>query len=115
MHLTDICVGANLSIEIAELKWLMHFLSNIRESNRVEEIKLDVHICNNTVGWSPWKGVDRILAGTSFQSLRKVDVEISNLRMGLSDPNWFRMSCRGLAASLPLLQARGILVLTIAL
>jgi len=59
------------------------------------------------VDWSPWDGVD--LAGINFQSLRKIDVELSGWQMGFSDPDWFRVSCRGLAASLPLLQARGIL------
>jgi hypothetical protein len=109
VHLTDIRVGANSDVEITELKWLIHFLSDIGESSRVEEIKLDVHICDNTVDWSLWKGVDHILAETNFLSLRKVDVEILDFTMGLSDSNWFRASCRGLAASLPLLQARGIL------
>jgi len=89
VHLTDICVGANPSIEIAELKWLMHFLSNIGESSRVEEIKLHVYILDNTVDWSPWEGVDHILTGTNFQSLRKVEVELSCPRIGLLDPNWF--------------------------
>jgi hypothetical protein len=109
MHLTGISVGAKPSVMMAELKWLMHFLSDIGESSRVEEIKLDVEISDSTVDWSSWEGVDHILAGTNFQSLRNVDVELSCWQMGSSDPDWFRASCRGLASNLPLLQAAGIL------
>src|SRR6266478_2381962 len=68
MHLTSIRVGAEpgaeTCAETAELKWLMHFLSDIGESSRVEEIKLDVDVLDSTVDWSPWEGVDHILAGT---------------------------------------------------
>ena len=110
VHLTDIRVGANSDVEMTELKWLIHFLSDIGESSRVEEIKLDVYILDNTVDWSPWEGVDHILTGTNFQSLRKVDVELSFWRIELfGGSNCFRASCGDLAASLPLLQARGIL------
>jgi hypothetical protein len=109
LHLTNIHVGAMPGAEMADLKWLMHFLSDIGESSRVEEIKLDADILDNTVDWSPWEGVDHILTGTNFQSLRKVDIELSFSMIGLFHPNWFHASCRDLAASLPLLQARGIL------
>jgi hypothetical protein len=105
VHLTHIHVGAMSGGEIADSKWLVDFLSNVGES---KEIKLDVDILDNTVDWSPWEGVDRILTGTNFPSLRRVDVELL-LRIGLFDPNWFRACCRDLAASLPLLQARGTL------
>ena len=44
VHLTDIRVGTNPDVNMTELKWLMHFLSDIGESSRVEEIKLDVDI-----------------------------------------------------------------------
>ena len=109
MHLTDIRVGTRSGVEMAELEWLMHFLSDIGESSRVEEIKLDVHILDDKVDWSLWEGVDYILTGANFQSLRNVDVELSYFGTGLSDADWFDEGCRGLAASLPLLQAKGIL------
>ena len=89
VHLTNIHVGAMPGAEMTDLKWLMHFLSDIGESSRVEEIKLHVYILDNTVDWSPWEGVDHILTGTNFQSLRKVEVELSCPRIGLLDPNWF--------------------------
>jgi hypothetical protein len=110
VHLTSIRVGAEPGAETAELKWLMHFLSDIGESSRVEEIKLDVDVLDSTVDWSLWEGVDHILAGTNFQSLRKVHVELSGWQIGSFDSDLFPASCRGLAASLPLLQAGGILV-----
>jgi len=108
MHLTNISMEGKRDshFNMAELEWLMHFLSDIGESSRVEEIKLDVFIGDETVDWSPWERVDHILAETSFQSLRKVDIGISGLSLGLSE---FCMNCRRLAAKLPLLQASGIL------
>src|SRR5258705_617305 len=57
VHLTNIHVGAKPGAEMADLKWLMHFLSDIGEYSRVEEIKLDADILDDTVDWSPWEGV----------------------------------------------------------
>ena len=65
MHLTDIHVGDKPGFNMAVLKWLMHLLSDIGESSRVEEIKLDVYVQDKTVDWSPWEGVDHILTGVS--------------------------------------------------
>jgi hypothetical protein len=109
VHFTNIRVGNRLGVHMADLKWLMHFLSDIGKSCQVEEIMLDVYFLDNTPDWSHWEGVDRILTGTNFGSLQGVDVDISGRQRGRSNPDWYPVSCRGLAASLPLLQARGIL------
>jgi hypothetical protein len=105
VHLT----GISVEVEMAELEWLMNFLSDIGASSQVEEIKFDVDISESPVDWSLWEGVDHILAGMNFQSLRKVNVELSGWWLGSSDPDWFRASCKALAANLPLLRAGGIL------
>jgi hypothetical protein len=111
VHLTDIPVGTKPGIDdMPELKWLMHFLSDVGESSQVEEIQLDVDVSDEKVDWSPWEGVDHILAGTNFKSLQMVDFDLLGWQVGSFDPEWFRMSGIGLAARLPLLQAGGVLV-----
>ena len=109
VHFTDIQVGIRHDAEVPELKWLTHFLSDIGQSSRVEEVKVDVVIADNAVDWSPWEGVDHVLTGTNFRYLRKVDIEISDMTNGSGETDWYTVHCRALAASLPLLQGRGIL------
>jgi hypothetical protein len=109
VHFTNIRVGNRSVVYMADLRWLMHFLSDIGQSCQVEEIMLDVYFLDNTPDWSHWEEVDCILTGINFGSLRGVGVQISGRQLGRSDTDWYPASCRGLAASLPLLQARGIL------
>jgi|SRR5882762_8197381 len=94
--------------EVLEL--LKHFLSDVGESCRLEEIKLDLEISgrDGPIDWSPLEGVDRILAGTDFKSLGKVYIELFNSRSSGSD--WYSEMCENVARRFPLLRTGGVSV-----
>jgi hypothetical protein len=105
LHLTNIIRSAN------PIPWLLGFFSNIGESNRLEEIKLEVHIPDGRsvlLDWSDWEEVDHVLAGAHFESLRKLDIEL--LPMGNSSPDSFDRTCRDLVRVLQSIKARGVSV-----
>jgi hypothetical protein len=87
-----------------------HFLSDVGESCRLEEIKVDLEISgrDGPIDWSPLEGVDRILAGTNFKSLGKVYIELFN--SGSSGPEWYPEKCENAARRFPLLRTGGVSV-----
>ena len=90
-------------------RMLLVFLSDIGDSCRLEEIKLDVDIPGHEgIDRSLWEGVDRILTGTNFKFLRKVDIEF--VPDGWLSKNWFREDFEDVVRRLPLLRAGGISV-----
>ena len=94
------------------LSWLLHFLSTINVSNRVEEIKLEVDIPGwdeEPVDWSAWKSVDAVLAGPQFKFLQKLDIK---LWAGSRWSDWVARECDNLVSMFPLLAERGVLVYT---
>lgn len=95
---------------MGSLPWLLRFLSNIKKSNRLEEIKLEMGIpgCDEgPVDWSAWEELDCLLARAHFEFLKKVDIE---LWRGGTMPEWFSETCKNLVRGFPLLAARGVLV-----
>jgi hypothetical protein len=116
LHITDIEVrspfteGSHKDAE--ELRWLNHFLSDVGESCRPERIKLEInchHIDRNQdpiYDWSSWEGVDRILVGTNFKSLREVSIEVFKM----SGSGRYFEACENLARRFPLLRAGGVSV-----
>lgn len=94
-------------------QWVMNLLSSIGKSGRLEEIKLEMNIADSEKGqmnWSAWEGLDCVVAGADFKFLRKVDIELWLVYVGMSDPDWFRKTCENLADKLSLSGARGISV-----
>jgi hypothetical protein len=111
LHLANIRVAGDEIANSNPSRCVMHLLSSIGKSGRLEEIKLDMNIPGSQKGqvdWSAWEGVDCILARADFEFLRKVDIEL--WPVGNIDPDWFRKTCGNLADKLPLSEARGILV-----
>jgi hypothetical protein len=113
LHITDIQMLSPLSgnhKDTEELRWLKHFLSDVGESCRLEEIKLEVDISNHAedriMDWSPWEEVDRILVGMNFKSLRKVDIDLRDTYGTGNYPE----SCENVARRFPLLRADGVSV-----
>jgi hypothetical protein len=123
----DINVGPNPNIKFVHIKeveiWgpssrkakrhqfrlLLHFLSDIGDSCRLEEIKLDVYIPGHEgIDRSLLEEVDQILTGTNFKFLRKVDIE--SVSDGWLGKNWSRKDCEDVVRRLPLLRAGGISV-----
>jgi hypothetical protein len=93
-----------------ELRWLKHFLSDVGELCRLEEIKLEVNVSNSDkdriIDWSPWEDVDRILVGTNFKSLRQVGIELYEMY----SPRSYDETCENVARRFPLLRAGGVSV-----
>jgi hypothetical protein len=105
-------VGAN-PISDLSWPWLLHFLSNIRNGNRLAVIILGVRIpyqgpIKSTMDF--WGDIDSILAGSGFPFLREVDVELTHLyeRHGRMYPR--DKLCADVVRGFPLLTGRGILV-----
>jgi hypothetical protein len=90
------------------LQQLILFFSSFKESNRLEEIELIVpdYSDHRPVDWSPWQGVDHLLAGPKFKCLQKVDIDTWSLQRWES-----REIMRNLVRWSPLLGERGILVI----
>ena len=90
---------------------LLHVLSSIgKHGSDLEVIKLDLDIPGSERGamdWSSWKGVDSILVGSSFKSLRKMDVELWSRQR---NAGWFQETCKALVEVLSLLRARSVSV-----
>jgi hypothetical protein len=115
LHIKDIRLESPLTKgshqDIKEFRFLMGFLSDIGESCRLEELKLDVGIsmCDEErIDGSPWERLDCILAGTNFKSLRKVDIEL--FPFGSTSPDWLDGICANVVRRLPLLRAGGVSV-----
>ena len=93
------------------LPLLIHIFSTIgTHISDLEVIELDLDIPGSKRGvidWSGWKVIDSILAGSSFKSLRKIDIELWPKGY---DKEWFQKTCRALAEVLSSLGARGVSV-----
>jgi hypothetical protein len=90
---------------------MLRLFSDIGESCRLEELKLDVSIsmCNEEpIDGSPWERLDRILAGTNFKFLRKLDIIV--FPSGLHSSDWLDGICASVVRWLPLLRAGGVSV-----
>jgi hypothetical protein len=58
--------------------WFLDFLSILEKSNRLEELALNLahpHT-ESSVDWAFWRDTGRILAGSHFKFLRKVEIDL---------------------------------------
>jgi hypothetical protein len=90
-----------------DMEKFLRLFSDIGESCRLEELKLNVTICHED-GSSLWERLDRILAGTNFKFLRKLDIEI--YPSGPYSSDWFDGICANVVRWLPLVRAGGVSV-----
>ena len=110
LHIIDIQVpspteGSHQDME--EFRLLLHLLSDIGESCRLEELKLDmgISLCDEEpIDGSPWERLDRILAGINFKFLRKLDIEVFPFG---SYPDCLDGICANVVRRFPLLRAGG--------
>lgn len=85
--------------------WLLHLLSSIRETNQLEEIRLEVDATNRSMDWSAWKEVDCTLASAHFECLRKM-----NILVWVHGDQYLYKSCEILVRCFPLLTEKGVSV-----
>ena len=97
--------------DLEEFRLFLRLISDIGESCRLEELKLEAEIlmCDEelTEG-SPWGRLDHILAGTNFKFLRKLDIKV--YPSGPYSSDWFYGICANVVCWLPLLRAGGVSV-----
>jgi hypothetical protein len=109
VHIKEIWLPSPMSEKNYQSRMLLHFLSDIGDSCRLEEIKLDVDIPKREgIDQSLWEGVDQILTGANFKFLRKVDIEF--VPDGWLSKKWVCADCEDVVRRLPLLRAGGISV-----
>jgi hypothetical protein len=104
----DLTRAVHITDQIRDsLLQVMRLFSSFAESNRLEEIELVVaDQGDRPVDWSPWQGVDRLLAGPKFKCLQKVDIDTWSFQRDKS-----REIMMDLVRWSPLLGERGILVI----
>jgi hypothetical protein len=57
--------------------WLLEFFSTLEKSNRLEEVALDLdHHRESDVDWAFWGDIGRILSGSHFRLLRKIEIDL---------------------------------------
>lgn len=115
LHILDIHVPSPVTEgsyqDMEKFRLLLRLFSDIGESCRLEELKLNVSIsmCDEEpTDGSPWERLDRILAGTNFKFLRKLDIEV--FPGGWYDSPWLDGICANVVRWLPLLRAGGVSV-----
>ena len=109
LHLTSIDVRNE---NTSSLPLFLHVISTIgKHGSDLEVIKLEeVHIPGSKRGvmdWSSWKAIDSVLAGSSFKSLRKIDIELWPEE---HNREWFQETCKALVEVLSSLGARDVSV-----
>jgi hypothetical protein len=98
--------------------WLLRFLSSIKTSNRIEQIKVALSIQGEI--FEPgdclvWTQFDRILADTHFEFLQKLEFSMAMYpdddddRDSL-DSTEYSSVCTSIVAAFPLLAERGVSV-----
>ena len=76
-------------------------------SSNFEEVLIPGSL-RGVVGWSGWKDIDSILAGSSFKSLRKIDIELHPEER--NKDSWLKETCEALVEVFSLSGARGVSV-----
>jgi hypothetical protein len=115
LHIIDIRLPSPVAKgshqDMEEFRLLLRLFSDIGESCRLEELKLDVGVSmrdEEPMDGSPWGCLDHILAGKNFKFLRKLDIEVFPFE--LYSPDWLDGICANVVRRFPLLQARGVSV-----
>jgi hypothetical protein len=103
---------------LANFTWLLRFLSSIKTSNRIEQIKVALRIQGEI--FEPgdclvWTQFDRILADTHFEFLQTLEFSMDlypdddDERDSLDDTEYSSV-CTSIVAAFPLLAERGVSV-----
>jgi hypothetical protein len=103
---------------LANFTWLLRFLSSIKTSNRIEQIKVALSIRGEIFGPGDclvWTQFDRILADTHFEFLQKLEFSMAMCPdddddSDSLDSTEYSSVCTSIVAAFPLLAERGVSV-----